>query len=759
MSCVNNLEEIPQTDLEFEADGNTLIASGEFAEARDILNNKCLSCHTGQISFWGVDPSATEQEWIDNTPANLIQPGAPFESNLVKKMIHFPGGNMPINDTLSRAEYETIVSWIASLNQNTAPNPTPTPTPPVNPNPPTPPVQLTVFEQAQNVLNDKCLSCHTGQVSDWNIGPDSTESDWINNTPSDLIKPGYSDQSLLVTKMIHYPGGNMPTNGNLSLAEFDYIDAWVEGLTPVTQPTPPSPTPTPPPTPTPNPPAPPSFNTADLALDEAFGESGLKRLSKLQYQKTVEDIFKLQLGNLVDEIPADPNSNTYFDRDSNQLSVTDTQVEGYYNLAVKISELITSNKVSSLIQCNISSDSNNTCIDKYLSEIGKLVLRREVTPLEVTNYKNAFDSFKTNSSDNLMIAKLATTTMLSHPEFLYQTEAKNKAINANGLAALSVEEIASRLSFFLWNQAPTRELWEKVAQYDLTKASGRDMVITYMLEDQKAQESLVHFHAQWLGFGQLALNQNLESDMLLESETLIKEINFNNPQDWLNIYSYSKTFLTPELSSFYQLGNVSGSATWVDYPAGRGAGVLAHAGFAGHGKKFGDTSPTLRGYEVYKRVLCGSFDQSIPAIVDINMPPGSANNCKEDNYSMKDNPSCMGCHEITDNIGFGLENISGDGQYRTTEPGSSTCQISGDGALMGESFNGVTELGKILSENVAASGCATQRLFEYFTGRNIQAEDEKTLEALHGTYFEEKTLQGIIKKMLSSPGIKYRKVQ
>jgi hypothetical protein len=89
-----------------------------FQTARLVLNNQCLNCHVGQQLGWGVDRNSTEQLWLAQVPGGLIERGSAAQSQLVRSMVHFPGGNMPLGATtqsFSKAEYDAVVMWIDSL--------------------------------------------------------------------------------------------------------------------------------------------------------------------------------------------------------------------------------------------------------------------------------------------------------------------------------------------------------------------------------------------------------------------------------------------------------------------------------------------------------------------------------------------------------------------------------------------------------------------------------------------------------------------
>lgn len=83
----------------------------------------------------------------------------------------------------------------------------------------------TPFGKAFNVIQTKCINCHTGYH---NIYSGYTTSQaWIN---AGLINANDFGGSPLIIKLINY-GGNMPQGGSqLSTTEITYLQDWINGL-------------------------------------------------------------------------------------------------------------------------------------------------------------------------------------------------------------------------------------------------------------------------------------------------------------------------------------------------------------------------------------------------------------------------------------------------------------------------------------------------------------------------------------------------
>ncbi len=184
--------------------------------------------------------------------------------------------------------------------------------------------------------------------------------------------------------------------------------------------------------------------------------------------------------------------------------------------------------------------------------------------------------------------------------------------------------------------------------------------------------------------------------------------------------------------------------------------MLTHGAFLSLGAKFGDTSPTVRGAEIFKRLTCGALG-TIPPNVDTDMPPGEPTDCKPERYVMRQITGCDQCHGIVDNIGFGLENFGVFGQWRTVEPDHPQCTIAAAGQYNGVAFSGAAELGALLAQDPRVSACATTQLFRFMTGRDEDTGDRRTLDILDEHYRSNRSLRSLLLELVTSPAIAYRK--
>ena len=102
----------------------------------------------------------------------------------------------------------------------------------------------------------------------------------------------------------------------------------------------------------------------------------------------------------------------------------------------------------------------------------------------------------------------------------------------------------------------------------------------------------------------------------------------------------------------------------------------------------GTTSPTLRGQAARENLLCqivppppGDVDFSF--VQDTNNPDFKT--VRQRLSVHRENPTCAGCHSLTDPIGLTLEVFDTSGVYRTTENGA---PIDPSGELNGKAVRG-----------------------------------------------------------------------
>src|SRR5262249_46128968 len=96
--------------------------------------------------------------------------------------------------------------------------------------------------------------------------------------------------------------------------------------------------------------------------------------------------------------------------------------------------------------------------------------------------------------------RVAVDAFLQSPGFLYRAEHGRAAPGAEALA-LTPHEVASRMSYFLWDSMPDAALFAAAAGGDLDTASGIEAQARRLLASPRAHEAVAHFQDQWMSVG------------------------------------------------------------------------------------------------------------------------------------------------------------------------------------------------------------------------------------------------------------------
>lgn len=382
---------------------------------------------------------------------------------------------------------------------------------------------------------------------------------------------------------------------------------------------------------------------------------------------------------------------------------------------------------SSWMPCEPQGASDVACFDQAVMDLTRLFFRRPIPDEQLVSYRTLLD-FAEEQDDFYVSIELLLASLLQDPEFLYRLE---RGANANdGMLQLDGYEVATRLSFLLLGSAPSRTLLDEAEAGALVTTEGRRNAAQQLLATNAARRQLNRFHAMWLGYRAIPHDAELNAAFQLETQTLIEQVVFDEPQNYLNLFTSPTTYVSELLAEHYGLPEPSGGVGWVSYPSGSGrAGILSHGSVLSAFSKFSDTSPTQRGIFVRTRLLCQEVPPP-PPTVDVDQPPSaeeSAGSCKLDRYrAHREQSGCAECHSLFDPIGEGLENYDMAGRYREHDDDDESCVIDAVGALPGYGeFRGPAELAALLTEEAAIGDCFVRQYLQYSLAKGALTSAER----------------------------------
>lgn len=460
-----------------------------------------------------------------------------------------------------------------------------------------------------------------------------------------------------------------------------------------------------------------------------------RRLSRAEIDNTLRDLLGDDTHPATRLLPEDLYAP--YDNDYATQSASGALIDSLEAMASDVAARVATDPGlrARVVPCTPNGPGDAACFRQVLDTFLPRAFRRPVPSAEVEPYIVLLD-FATEDNpdvphDFYTAVELLVRAVLQDPEFLYRIEI-GSATSEPEVFALSDYEIAARMSYLLWGSAPDDALIEDAAAGRLSAPDARREIARRMLGDDRARDQVHRFHAMWLGYRAIPHPAELTSAFHRETTALIDRVVFEEPQSYLNLFTFPETRVDATLAAHYGLPEPSGGEGWVAYGDSGRAGILSHGSVLSAFSKFTDTSPTQRGLFVRTRLLCQQIPNP-PADVEADQPPGDQDAlCKYDRYEQhRTSTSCAGCHDQMDPIGFGLENYDIAGRFREHDDGLPECQIEGQGAVVGfGEFSGPAELGRMLVDEGLVQPCAARQFFQFAVGRAPEVGEARALSAL-----------------------------
>ncbi|MCB9714940.1 MAG: DUF1592 domain-containing protein [Myxococcales bacterium] len=458
------------------------------------------------------------------------------------------------------------------------------------------------------------------------------------------------------------------------------------------------------------------------------GPAVLPRLTADQYHNSVA----LLLGPSLPAVALEPDTNPYlfFNIGATITTLSELGTQQYEEAADELSRLVFDDpeRRLALVGCEPAAPGDQ-CVQGFLEDFGRRAYRRPLTPAELERWQQV--TVQLADPDAWEGLRLAVAGMLQSPNFVYRVELGEPDPGDPTRLRFSAYEMASRLSFLLWNTTPDDELLDAAAAGELLDEASLLEHAERMLADPRASAAMQEFFAQYFDLGRLdgvtrdvdaypMYASTLPRSMRTELQLLVDDFVFRRDADIRGIYGTRHTFVNEELAELYGVEAPGASPIAfvpVELPAdGPRAGMLTLGAFLTMNAHETETSPTLRGKYVRERVLCQTV-QPPPNDVDTDLGGGEseATTLRERLEEHRNNPACAGCHGFIDPPGFLFESFDSIGAFRTHDQNGYAVDASGD--LDGTLLSSATELGPLLADDPRVGRCMVTQLFRHAQGR------------------------------------------
>jgi hypothetical protein len=362
-----------------------------------------------------------------------------------------------------------------------------------------------------------------------------------------------------------------------------------------------------------------------------------------------------------------------------------------------------------------------------------------------SNIKGDYTSYEESVKEVLV-------AILCSPNFLYIAEPLKDTNAKDGEKPLNDFQLASRLSYFLWNSMPDSELITLAEKGTLRQNLSAQ--IKRMIQDQRSWSFVQSFSEQWLDMDSLnRVNINIKQypeftrfvkeDMRLETYHFFNEV-LKNDLSIMNFVDSDFAMLNQNLAQFYKIPGVKGSyfrKVPVSTSLQRG-GLLSQGSFLTGHSNGEDSHPIKRGVWLIKKILDNPPPKPPPNVpeIDLEDPKFQKLTIIEQLQVHRDKDSCRDCHKRIDPFGIVFENYDAVGMLRNevkvrdqkTNKYFSAKLITEAEVPDGTKVNGIAGIKSyILSkkqEDVNRS--VSKHLLSYALGRSLSFTDDSTIKAI-----------------------------
>ncbi len=464
------------------------------------------------------------------------------------------------------------------------------------------------------------------------------------------------------------------------------------------------------------------------------GLTGLRLLTPTQYANSVVDI----LG----DVAVEPVGQWRSSIAAAQGGVSPAGVEDYENASHEVTAALFADPTArmAVTGCTPQAVAGDACITEVITTLGRRAWRRPLTADELARYEAlALQTAQLLGGDPWQGLQYAVAGLLQSPNFLYRVELGTPLSADPSRVRLDAYELASRLSYLVWNTTPDDALLDAAESGALDETDGLRAQIDRLLASERAREGTLQVFVDAFDLDALlslqkdpvllpAFTPTIGPAMRAELMAVIGDAVVDQG-DLRRLFDTQDGFVDAELASLYGVdGSFGADLSPVTLPPTR-AGLLTRAGFLAINSGEASTSPTKRGLAIRLAVMCQTIPPPPPGVeAELPEPSGGEPTTKREQLDAHaTDPSCVGCHSLTDPIGLALENFDALGGYRELDNG---LVIDPSGELEGQPFADASGLGGVLAEHPLVAQCVIKNLYRYAVGHVEQEEEDEIVDQL-----------------------------
>ncbi|HSH92655.1 MAG TPA: DUF1592 domain-containing protein [Roseimicrobium sp.] len=384
-----------------------------------------------------------------------------------------------------------------------------------------------------------------------------------------------------------------------------------------------------------------------------------------------------------------------------------------------------------------ATDTNRTAkVEAFCEEFAQAAFRQ---PLNAEQKRQYVSSRFHGSSDIEQAVKRVVLLSLKSPQFLYL------GIPPEGQKAF---EVASRVSFGLWDSLPDRELLKAAAEGRLETKEQVAAQAQRMMADSRTKSKVQYFLHHWLQMDRVedlskdatlypGFSPEIIGDLRTSLNLFLDDVVWGAKSDYRQLLLSDYLYVNDRLGKFYGL-NVPETNDFVQVkldPKQR-SGVVTHPYLLSAFSYQRSTSPIHRGVFLTRNIIGRSLRPPPVAVAfkDAEFSPHLS--MREKVTELTKPQACQACHAVINPLGFSLEMYDAVGRFRTSDNGRAIDAISEYITDDGEKvhLNGARDLAEFaVGSDLARSGFIEQ-LFHQIVKQPIMAYGPGVLDNLRKSF-------------------------
>ena len=368
---------------------------------------------------------------------------------------------------------------------------------------------------------------------------------------------------------------------------------------------------------------------------------------------------------------------------------------------------------------------------EIISRFAQNAFRRPATSAELRSLQNVFDTSFAQTRNFHASVKDALLVVLTSPQFLFQLE-QSQTPKAESLTEY---ELASKLSFFLWNSPPDARLMKLAARRELSSTLGEE--IDRMIDHPRFDRFCESFGTQWLQLDKFdvveidrkkfpRLTRYTKRELRREPIEFLKYL-IQKDLAASNLVDSDFMMVNEVTSTYYELKSpVESGFSFLPIKAEREelGGLLGQVAILSGLSDGREANPIKRGAWLARKIIAEPPDDPPPNVPELGEDTSHLP-LRERLALHRNQKGCAGCHSGIDPWGLPFEQFDAGGRFFAEDNQNALSELPDKTEI-----NGFLALRKYLAEDrmdqVAFS--FVKHLATYAVGRTLTYNEIETLK-------------------------------